>query len=126
MAVQQQEAEFIAGQARLLAESLEHGSPCPVCGSVDHPEPAHGGEPSAGLETAWRQAQALLDGAAEEAQSAESAWSSALGIRDERKKALDGLEAPDTSATDPATAQAAMHSSWDLEVTPTWTLLYSI
>lgn len=100
VAAQQQQAEFIAGQARLLAESLEHGNPCPVCGSVDHPEPAHGGEPAAGLETAWRQAQALLDGAAEEAQSAESAWSSALGIRDERKKTLGGLEAPDASATD--------------------------
>lgn len=28
------------GQAAVLARTLKPGSPCPVCGSVDHPEPA--------------------------------------------------------------------------------------
>jgi DNA repair protein SbcC/Rad50 len=34
------EREFQAGQAALLAQSLRHGLPCPVCGSLEHPRPA--------------------------------------------------------------------------------------
>ncbi len=33
-------AEFIRGQAGIIAESLEEGAPCPVCGSTSHPHPA--------------------------------------------------------------------------------------
>ncbi|WRS26365.1 SMC family ATPase [Oscillospiraceae bacterium MB08-C2-2] len=31
---------FLDGQAALIAGELKEGSPCPVCGSVDHPNPA--------------------------------------------------------------------------------------
>lgn len=31
---------FLDGQAGVLAEKLSEGTPCPVCGSVDHPHPA--------------------------------------------------------------------------------------
>lgn len=99
-AVRDRQAEFIAGQARLLAESLESGSPCPVCGSADHPRPAHGGEPAAGLEAAWREAQVAFDSAATDAQTAESAFSAARSVRDERKTALEALDAPEGSAAD--------------------------
>ncbi len=34
------EALFISGQAGILARQLEDGMPCPVCGSVIHPNPA--------------------------------------------------------------------------------------
>ncbi len=29
------------GQAAILARELQEGSPCPVCGSIEHPTPAH-------------------------------------------------------------------------------------
>ncbi|MGI9577527.1 MAG: AAA family ATPase [Microthrixaceae bacterium] len=31
---------FVAGSASVLADSLEDGEPCPVCGSAEHPSPA--------------------------------------------------------------------------------------
>lgn len=99
-AVRDRQAEFIAGQARLLAESLEGGSPCPVCGSADHPRPAHAGEPAAGLEAAWREAQVAFEKAATDAQTAESAFSAARSVHDERKTTLEALDAPEGSVTD--------------------------
>ena len=34
------EQEFMDGQAGILASILKEGSPCPVCGSMEHPNPA--------------------------------------------------------------------------------------
>lgn len=38
--LQQMEAAYTYEQAGMLAMDLEFGSPCPVCGSTEHPEPA--------------------------------------------------------------------------------------
>lgn len=37
----QEEKRFLDGQAGILAQTLTEGMPCPVCGSVHHPSPAH-------------------------------------------------------------------------------------
>lgn len=35
------EETWIRGQAAILAQKLVEGEPCPVCGSLEHPQPAH-------------------------------------------------------------------------------------
>lgn len=37
---QEKERLFFYHQAGILSQTLEHGKPCPVCGSLDHPRPA--------------------------------------------------------------------------------------
>ena len=40
--MQAEQIRWNEGQSALLASSLESGKPCPVCGSLQHPAPAHG------------------------------------------------------------------------------------
>lgn len=42
--VRQAEARRLQADAQVLASSLEAGTPCPVCGSTEHPRPAEAGE----------------------------------------------------------------------------------
>lgn len=54
---QHMEWQWHTGQAALLAQQLQPGEPCPVCGSRDHPQPA-AGEASAALVTTEQLEQA--------------------------------------------------------------------
>ena len=92
------ECELSEIQALHLASKLVDQSPCPVCGSTDHPAPATGVIEAAGFDLAFRKAKdadekaaaALLDAAKELARLETSL--------EERKKNLERLNVPfDTS-----------------------------
>ncbi|KAM9863658.1 AAA family ATPase [Leucobacter sp. BZR 635] len=97
-------ARRIAGMAGELADALQPGEPCTVCGSATHPNPATHADPVtpdaiAEAETAQRAAQQRLDSAREAERGIESALAAA-------RVAAAGLE-PEAAADalDDATAQ---------------------
>lgn len=90
-----------ASQAQHLAETLEAGQPCPVCGSPHHPDPATGMAESVG-EGALNRARKAARDAAEAARAAErrrdTAERDAQTLRDEharlREQLGDAAETP--------------------------------
>lgn len=89
------EARLSRTQAIILAEKLTEGAPCPVCGSHDHPAPAHGAPEQSGLTEAFRNAQAEARTAAEARVRAETELGNCRTWLDEKKRALDEQERPE-------------------------------
>ena len=89
------EARLSRTQAIILAEKLTEGTRCPVCGSHDHPEPAHGAPEQSGLTEAFRHAQAEARTAAEARVRAETELGNCRTWLDEKKRALDEQERPE-------------------------------
>lgn len=88
------ERDFISAQASVLAERLEDGMPCPVCGASGHPQPAHGTGDAALLEKAWRDAQSDSSAAARADREAQSGASSTKATLEARQATVSGLVVP--------------------------------
>lgn len=80
------EVAMATAQASHLARGLEAGSPCPVCGSLEHPHPAGQAEEGQGLDAQWRSARQLAEAAdaqersaAQVASRADGEWAQAAG-----------------------------------------------
>lgn len=78
---------FLDEQAGVLAQSLEDGCPCPVCGSLHHPAPAQlsGGAPT---EAELEKAKGELESAQQQAQTKSLAAGTARAALEERERQL--------------------------------------
>ena len=94
------ERAFISAQASVLAQRLQDGHPCPVCGASDHPKPAHGSGDAGALEKAWRDAQGAALAASKADRDAQVAASSARATLEAKQTALDGLAEPKRGVSD--------------------------
>lgn len=89
------ERAFIDAQAQMLASThLVDGHPCPVCGSADHPMPAHGDGDPKQLERDLNEARKHHDAVVRSATIAEGAVAPAEALVSDRTAALSELSAP--------------------------------
>ncbi|WP_341328287.1 SMC family ATPase [Methylotuvimicrobium sp. KM2] len=87
------ELHWHLGQAALLAEALQGGQPCPVCGSIEHPKPAVAANDEA-LVTKHQVDQARADEnqARNLMQNAKEKWDAALNELAVNRKDIEQLE----------------------------------
>ena len=94
------ERAFIGAQAQMLASThLVDGEPCPVCGSADHPQPAHGDGDPKRLEKEFNEARRKHDGIVRDATIAEGAITPAEALVTDRTKLLAEQSAPRADMT---------------------------
>jgi len=78
---------FLDEQAGIMADSLEEGRPCPVCGSLHHPAPARTTE-TAPTEAEVKKARAAYEKAAKETEKASAAAAKEKGKVTSREESL--------------------------------------
>jgi exonuclease SbcC len=103
-ALSQAEATLTQAKAWHLASNLNPGSPCPVCGSAEHPAPATEGPEETGLGEALETARATLENCQTKDNRAAQALARAEATLEERTTRLEQLDPPtrplvETSAT---------------------------
>ena len=89
------EARLSRTQALILAEKLEAGEPCPVCGARDHPAPAHGEIVQSGLTEAFRDAEGARNRAQSAVAAAAAKLAAAEAVFGERRTAAAALPRAD-------------------------------
>jgi exonuclease SbcC len=100
------EAKLSQSQAIILAVKLVNGAPCPVCGALDHPNPAQGHYEPSGLGVAFnlaKETKATSDGEVSE-------WT---GILKERQGAFDQQSPPERALAELKDEQARLKSESD-------------
>jgi exonuclease SbcC len=102
------EAALAGAQAQHLAEKLSPGTPCPVCGSLDHPSPAKGDAASAGLDQAFRMARQTLENMQGEEARANQVLAAARATFSERQSSLQALTKPEKSLFDLESEEAGL------------------
>ncbi|MEO1015148.1 MAG: SMC family ATPase [Pseudomonadota bacterium] len=93
-ALEAAETALAAAHAVRLAATLEDDAPCPVCGSIDHPEPATGEIGNASLDRAFRDARGGLQEAEQTARKAGAKLAGLEAALAERKERLASLDRP--------------------------------
>lgn len=88
------EQALAAAQALHLATKLENDAPCPVCGSIDHPNPATGDIENAGRDQAFREARDRFEKAARAAREASEKLAGLKATLEARDQTLSSLEQP--------------------------------
>ena len=81
------EQAYLGAQAGLLAQQLEPGEPCPVCGALEHPHPAEVPEEAPSKEN-WEAAKKERDRCSQAAGDASEKAGAAQGAYRARKEAL--------------------------------------
>ena len=99
-ALTEAEVRLSRTQAIILAEKLAEGVPCPVCGALDHPVPAHGMPEQSGLTEAFRSAQVEAKKSSEARVRAESELGNCRTRLEEKKRVLDEQERPGRGPTE--------------------------
>ncbi len=84
---EQKNRAFLDGQAGILAQRLEAGKPCPVCGSLSHPCPARKSE-NAPSEEQLKRLRAEAEKAAAQARKESEACASLRTAADAKKTAI--------------------------------------
>ncbi|PJR10683.1 AAA family ATPase [Sinorhizobium meliloti] len=104
------EAALAGAQAQHLAEKLRPGEPCPVCGSHEHPAPAHGQAESAGRNDAFTAARKALDGARNASAASGQTLAAKEATLSERQSHLAALVKPENTVAELQEHSAKVHN----------------